>query len=895
MFLLCCIIVATTLLPKAKEKMTNSVSIETALKDACQITGALWAACVEKKSSGWFFEACYRLNKKRQGLVQDYFDLKAVDTWLCGAITGGRSRSRKLPVGPEFGVERLFTFPLRETQKIIIVGANEQSKKEQRVWRLLTNSGNFYSDNLDLQLEDAFILGGQTAAPYDLPRSLTRVLERIVHYVPCEVGWLAIYGDGFLNIEAHWHLEEVLGSKLSMGGDTLLARIKKKPEPLRLEKGHPDWKNIAKELLLPATAEVWGILPLMIGKRLIGLVALSHNDPFSEAEWLKLQRFSIPAATSVEMFVTFAEMAIHLKRQAMLNDFALIVSSAQNLDQIVRRVFALLVRTFGTESLSLFLLSSDGRTLRKYRNLERRISPRTEFVEGHPIANFIREGKNIRIESAEALDSALVNKDMQAALIVPLKYRGKVIGVLALESEEVAAFSGYDENLLVVISSHLAGLVEYGRLREEAEARAGNLGLIHEVVQQVIGLTNVEEVAQITADLLVQHFSYELAVVMFVDRNDKLKVKGISGAAAPLVRSVLDDFENPSQHGITGHVFTSGESVMEDDVKNYPAYVQVPGWDIGSEICVALREGDRILGIIDVEASVKNAFTHTDLMALESLAGFLTSVVSSVDRFQMLQDTNQVLQRTQKELQKRMEAQHAAENKLIQAAKLAAVGEMAAGIAHELNNPLTTVAGFSELVLEDLPAKSSHRSDLEMVLREAKRARSVVRRLLDFSRQSESIRVRADLNEVIEDVAALTGHLLETSNVDFEMKLGKDLPWVLMDRDQIKQVVLNLLHNALHAMPNGGKLSVQTEARQKDKKEWLKMAVQDTGEGIRAEDLDRIFEPFFTTKAKDGGTGLGLAVSYGIVTDHEGFIDFQTTSDEGTCFNVWLPIEENNQ
>lgn len=875
--------------------MANSVFIETALKDACQITGALWAACIEKNNSGWIIEASYRLNKKRVRLVRDYFELKAVDTWLCGAITGGRSRSRKLPEGPDFGVERLYTFPLRETQKIIIVGANEQLKKDQRVWCLLTNSGNFYSDNLDLQLEDAFIFGGQAAIPYDLPRSLTRVLAQIVHYIPCDGGWLAIYGDGFLKIEAHWQLPEILGKKLSMGGDTLLAQIKTKPDSLRLEKGHPDWKIISKEILLPASAEVWAILPLMIGNRITGIVALSRNALFSETEWQKLQRFSVHAATSVEMFVTFAEMANHLRRQAMLNDFAMIVSSAQNLDQIVRRVFALLTRTFATESLSLFLLSSDGRTLRKYRNQERRLSPRTEFVEGHPIANFIREGKNIRVESAEALDNALVDQDMQAALIVPLKYRGNVIGVLALQSEEVAAFSGYDENLLVVIASHLAGLVEYGRLREEAEARAGNLGLIHEVVQQVIGLTNVEEVAQITADLLVQHFSYELAVVMFVDNLQNLQVKGISGAAAPLVRSALDKFDSPTQQGITGHVFTTGESIMSDDVSQNQAYEHVPGWEIGSEICVALREGDRILGIIDVEASVKNAFTHTDLMALESLAGFLTSVVSSVDRYQMLQDTNQILQKTQKELQKRMEAQHAAENKLIQAAKLAAVGEMAAGIAHELNNPLTTVAGFSELVLEDLPAESSQRADLEMVLREAKRARSVVRRLLDFSRQSESVRVRADLNEVIEDVAALTGHLLETSNVDFEMKLGKDLPWVLMDRDQMKQVVLNLLHNALHAMPNGGKLSVQTEARQKDKKEWLLMAVQDTGDGIAVEDLDRIFEPFFTTKAQDGGTGLGLAVSYGIVTDHNGSIDLQSTSDEGTCFNVWLPIEENHQ
>ena len=127
-----------------------------------------------------------------------------------------------------------------------------------------------------------------------------------------------------------------------------------------------------------------------------------------------------------------------------------------------------------------------------------------------------------------------------------------------------------------------------------------------------------------------------------------------------------------------------------------------------------------------------------------------------------------------------------------------------------VNNPLTTVAGFSELVLADLSPDAPQRDDLEMVLREAKRARSVVRRLLDFARQSESIRIRADLNEVVEDVVALTNHLLQTSGVDFEMKLGKTLPWVLMDRDQIKQVVLNLLHNAIHAMPNGGKLLLQT-------------------------------------------------------------------------------------
>ncbi len=872
------------------DNMANSNTIETLLKESCQITDADWSICAEYGRAGWTFEAQYRLNKKRQNLVKNYINLRRVDSWLCGALAGGKSRFQKLPEDLKLGVEKLYVFPIKETQKIILVGAKELSKRDRRVWQLMTNAGSFYASELTLQPADAFIFGGQTSVPYDLPRSLARILTRFIQYIPCEGAWLAIYGENSLKVEAEWNSPELMGREFSLNRDSLLAKIKKIANPILLERGHPDWEKMTEEVVL-IDSEVWSALPLMVGHRLIGVLALWRDEVFSEDEWLKLQQISIYAAASVEIFATFAEMADHLRRQAMLNDFALIVSSAQNLGQIVRRVFALLERTFGTELLSLLLLSSDGRTLRKYRNLERRILPRTEFLENHPIEKLVREGKNVRIENAETQNYLLGEEDAQSALLVPLKYRGEVIGVLDLESKEIAAFNGYDENLLVVIASHLAGLVEYGKLREEAEARARNLGLIHEVIQQVIGLTNVDEVAQIAADLLVQHFSYELAVVLLVDRNQNLNIEGISGAAAPLVKSAFENSEYPSKEGISGHVFATGESIMVDDLTKNSLYTHVPGWDAGAEICVALQDGDRILGIIDVEASEKNAFTHNDLLALEALAGFLTSAVSSVDRYQMLQDTIQILQTTQEELQERMESQRTAENRLIQAAKLAAVGEMAAGVAHELNNPLTTVAGFSELLLEDLPPESPQREDLEMVLREAKRARNVVRRLLDFSRQSESIRVRADLNEVVEDVAALTNHLLESSEIDFKMRLGKNLPWVLIDRDQIKQVILNLLHNALHAMPKGGELSLRTQTRQRNKKKWLIMVVQDNGKGISANDLARIFEPFFTTKADEGGTGLGLAVSYGIVTDHDGFIEVDSAPNEGACFTVWLPLD----
>lgn len=871
--------------------MAKGNAIDSALKDACQITGAMWAVCMTRSQNGWDFNGAYRLTKTRRNWLKSYLVDEKVDRWLCGALAGGRARSRKMDSVPEAGVPYLYSFPSIASESILLVGSPKLDTDPKKVWRLLSKVG-IATDNEIVNPADAFIFSGQPTAPYDLPRSLERVLTRLVQYVPADGAWLGIYGERLLKIEAHYKAARSLGKELYVQDHSVLTEATDSRAALHLKVGDERLQRVNVDVFSKNTRNLI-LLPLTIGQRLLGLIALWRRSEFSEEEWLNLQHLSVYAASAAETFITFAEMANHLKRQAMLNDFALVLSSAQNLSQIVKRVFALLSRTFKTKFVSLFLLSSDKRTLREYRHLDRRAAPRTEFLEGHPIASFVEQGHHLRIDDAKAEQYPFASAKTKAALIIPLKYRGDVIGVLSLESENKEAFSGYDENLIVVIASHLSGLVEYGRLRDEAEARARNLSVIHEVIQQVIGLTNIREVAQITANILVEYFSYELAALLLVDRNNQLKIHGMSGQAAPHIKAALESFENPSLGGITGYVYKTGKSVMVDDASKHPEYLSVPGWDAGSEICVALRDGDRVWGVIDVESSAKNAFTHNDLIALESLAGFLTSAVSSVDRYQMLQDTIQILQTTQEELQERMEAQRDAENRLVQAAKLAAVGEMAAGVAHELNNPLTTVAGFSELVLEDLPSDAPQREDLELVLREATRARNVVRRLLDFARQSESVRVRADLNEVIEDVAILMRHLFETSQIAFSMELMKDLPWVVMDRDQIKQVVLNLLHNALHAMPNGGSLSIKTGEHQKNDQHWVMMAVQDSGKGITPNDLARIFEPFFTTKADDGGTGLGLAVSYGIISDHNGFIDVDSAPNEGACFNVWLPLEEN--
>jgi signal transduction histidine kinase len=475
-------------------------------------------------------------------------------------------------------------------------------------------------------------------------------------------------------------------------------------------------------------------------------------------------------------------------------------------------------------------------------------------------------------------------------MIVPLKYRGQAIGVLIIENPRAEAFTQYDEHLMVVIASHLAGLIEYTRLREEAEGRARSLGLIHEVVQQVIGLNDKKEVAYITADLVAQYFKYELAAIFLFDDEHRFSIQGIGGSHAETVKRALVGEEFVVEDGVTNHVSKTGESILINDTKQDKLYKPLKGWEARSEICVALKDGENILGIIDVESREQNAFSHNDLIAMESLAGILASVISSANQYQKLQETNRQLRAVEIELNARMEAQRSAENRLIQAAKLAAVGEMAAGIAHELNNPLTSVTGFSELIIEELPQGSPQRNEMEMVLREARRAGDVVRRLLDFSRQGEHVRSPADLNGVVDDVLALTRHLVQTNGVDLIVELDESLPWVSIDHNQMKQVLLNLIHNALQAMPNGGELRVSTYSVNRDDRNWVIMSIKDNGVGISTADQSRIFEPFFTTKGGRGGTGLGLSVTYGIITDHGGMIEISSELNKGSTFAVWLPI-----
>lgn len=865
--------------------MQTETGIETQLKEAVQLTGAEWAALTERVGGVWLARASYRLSKSAQNELTGVMAVSSTDAWLCGALTGGHARSAEMGENRTLGKGRFFAFPISNSSKLLLVGAAEQTSEAQRIWRLTASllAGQFTPQGQTL-LPDL-----QSGLAFDLPLALEKILGNFVQAVPCQGAWLAIRRGDTLDIQAEWNAPRARGESLAMDDNPIFRRVNRSLSDLLLTRGQPNFDQLPFMNLKP-NGGAWLCLPLVVGQRLIGVVAMWRQKEFSATERGELRGIAAGIPQSVDIVVTFSEMSAHLRRLGLLNDFVLTVSSAQNLDQIARRMFGLLARAFGTELIALFLKSGDGRILRDYRLLEGKLNVISVSVSDHPIQPSLKDGRVRRISDSSREGYLGIHKDARSELIVPLRYRGQATGALIIENSRAEAFSQYDEHLMVVIASHLAGLIEYTRLREEAEGRARSLGLIHEVVQQVIGLNDKKEVASITAELVAQYFRYELAAVMLLDGHNEFSIQGIGGTQAKTFSDSLGGEEFVALEGVTGYVSRMGESVLLGDTSQSKLYKPTKGWEARSEICVAVKDGGQILGIIDVESREYNAFSHNDLIAMEALAGILASVVTSANQYQRLQETVRQLRMTETELKERMEAQRAAETRLLQAAKLAAVGEMAAGVAHELNNPLTTVTGFSELVFEDLPEDSPHKQELFMVLKEARRASSVVRRLLDFSRQGERVRASADLNEVVNDVIALTRHLIQTNNVALILELGESLPWVSIDSNQLKQVLLNLIHNGLQAMPQGGEMHVRTFLDRRESRDWIVMSVRDTGTGISPEDQAKIFEPFFTTKGHRGGTGLGLSVTYGIVADHGGTIEVLSQPGRGSVFEVWLPL-----
>jgi two-component system NtrC family sensor kinase len=286
----------------------------------------------------------------------------------------------------------------------------------------------------------------------------------------------------------------------------------------------------------------------------------------------------------------------------------------------------------------------------------------------------------------------------------------------------------------------------------------------------------------------------------------------------------------------------------------------------------------------DLEHSVINVPSRDEIGHLAERFNKMVASIKTMKR--ELEDWGRTLE---EKVKQRTEELVVVQNQMAQSAKLASLGRLSAGMAHEINNPLGGILTFSMLALEDCDEKNPLRQNLEIIIKQTLRCRETVKGLLDFARQSAASVSPTDINSTVDKTLSLLQNQSIFQNVRTVRKFKPDLPKALIDPGQLQQVVVNIALNAVDAMEEEGTLTVETDTDQRAQEVWIRFS--DTGKGIPDEILNLIFEPFFTTKKVGEGTGLGLSIVHGIVTRAGGRVE-ASSSPEGATFTVRLPIAQ---
>jgi len=324
--------------------------------------------------------------------------------------------------------------------------------------------------------------------------------------------------------------------------------------------------------------------------------------------------------------------------------------------------------------------------------------------------------------------------------------------------------------------------------------------------------------------------------------------------------------------------YTVDEAIQNLDVRKI--YPDGGAYDVMSKLRNEEYGGKGKLKAYHVELLGKN----DELIPISLYASIIYEGEREIATIGFFHDLRERL-RMQKELEK-------TQIQLLQAEKMASLGKLAAGVAHQLNNPLGGITLYSKLLLEDYDLVKEAREDLERILKDAERCRDTVKELLEFARQTRYFMQPYDINEAISRTMLLVESQSIFQNIKIEKKLSASLPPITADIQQLNHLFMNIILNAAEAMDGKGELKIKSYL--KGDEDWIGIEISDTGPGIPEDVLSHIFEPFFTTKEEGKGTGLGLSLAFRIVETHGGNIAARSRSGEGTTFIIEFPLNDPN-
>jgi len=415
----------------------------------------------------------------------------------------------------------------------------------------------------------------------------------------------------------------------------------------------------------------------------------------------------------------------------------------------------------------------------------------------------------------------------------------------------------------------------------QLERRVKELGVLYNVGKSVTALLDPEKVLNRIVEAAVYVTNAEEGALFLIDdESGDLYLRAARNLGEQFARGFRIKVEDSIAGGVvkTGEPFLSTAEDLSLKVKT--------GYMVKSLLYVPLKVGEQVIGVMSVDNKASNRpFTENDVYLLSALADYAGIAIVNAQLYGEVKAFNEELEQKVEERTRELKE---AQAQLIQSEKLASIGQLAAGVAHEINNPLGVMLGFSQVMLKKLPEDDPMRKPLASIEREGLRCKKIIQGLLDFSRRSTPALQPMNLNDAVEAACEFIEHQITLDNIQVIKSLAPELPPIKADGNQLQQVFVNLIINAYQAMAQGGELSITTRAVD----DQVQAVFADTGAGIPAEVLKHIFDPFFTTKEVGKGTGLGLSVSYGIIESHGGKIEVESQVGVGTTFVITLPADQ---
>ena len=547
------------------------------------------------------------------------------------------------------------------------------------------------------------------------------------------------------------------------------------------------------------------------------------------------------------------------------------IASGLYLEDVLRLIVTVTANVMDSKICSLWILDERDQKLKlkatqsiSEEYLKERSLAIGEGVVGHvalhnrpmAIANVLEEPLYKEKELAR-------REGLVSMLSVPMCIKEKVIGVINCYTSYPRTFSKSEEEMLLTVANQAAICIE-------------NSGLMDTL--------DIDEILRLVLEGVIKNIGFDRARLYLVnERRDVLECKMAVGVDVEKIKGIELPLD-PEASIVSRSVIEKKPYVIPDarmDPRVNPVLKEK--FNLHSLVVIPLFTKEKALGAIAADHTEPGRRLTQE--TLDSVMRFAQQAGLAIQNASMYQELKHFSRQMEERIQKTTADLRKTEAQLIRSEKLAALGQLAAGIAHEIRNPLTSINILIHSLRERLPSENSQQEDLKVIEEEIHRMNEIVDQFLRFAKPASPLLEKTDVLSIFEETLQLLRPQIEKQRIVVEKEF-QALPMIQMDPEQMKQAMLNLLLNAIQAMPEGGQLTLKGQNSKEG--QWIHLFIEDSGMGISLEDVDKLFDPFFSTK--EGGIGLGLSITHRIIDQHHGKIEVKNAPEKGTIFTVWLPI-----